>query len=245
MSRPFQFQIHVVEHGNRRARIGHIVFSDPATRTSMRVATAMDLLCLLRQAERECDALLFTAQGPVFCSGGNLRDHVQQGPIKGRAANRKIAGTLAALAGLSIPTVGLVEHDALGGGIELLSACDFVVTTPYVLLGFWQRRLGLSFGWGGGARLEDRIGRSRLQRLALEARAVSAQEAVEVGLVDQIVPSWSALADALALCLRLGLLPRESVSAMKKRTAKNERTVFEKLWFRKDHKAALARFSSR
>ncbi len=245
MKNPFLFQVHLIEHGDRRVRVGHLLFDDSASRNSLRVSTASELLKFLRRAEKECDALLFSAAGPVFCSGGNLRDHDTQGPTKGRAANRKIAAVLSVLDGLSIPTVALVERDALGGGVELLSAFDFILTTPHVLLGFWQRRLGLSFGWGGGARLESRIGVGRLRRLALEARAVSAGEALEVGLVDQVVPTWSALGDALALCLRLGSLPRKSVAAMKKRTPKNERAVFEKLWFGADHKAALGRFLSR
>ena len=230
---------------NRKATIGSIVFSDPDSRNSFRLETAREFAKLLLKIEKSCDALFFEARGRVFCSGGNLSDHQKQGAVRGRAANREIAKVLSKLNELKIPTLALVDGDALGGGVELLSAFDVVIASPHVLLGFWQRRLGLAFGWGGGARLAKRLGGARLSRAGLEARALTAEEAREVGLIDIVVARHAGRAVAEEELGRLVSWPLAAVSAFKasRKTsaadARSERGLFEKLWFAVDHRRFL------
>lgn len=242
--------------GHQAAVVGELVFSDVETRNSFRVTTAADLSKHLKVLEKTCGVLLFRAEGRVFCSGGNLNDHVSQGPLKGKAANREITKVLSQLNELKIPTVAFVEGDALGGGLELLSAFDFVWSTPHVLFGFWQRRMGLAFGWGGGARLVRRLGAGLVARYALEARALTAHEALRTGLIDRVVSrscsdSKELREDLRLELMRLALLPKSSVQALKAprkvpaAEARAEQKVFEKLWFGPTHRAALQSFRNR
>lgn len=251
----FQFSHHAVAFGanaSRTVTIGELIFSDPSSRNSLKLESARELSKFLPQIEKSCDALIFRSEGRVFCSGGNLKDHLAQGASGGKAANREIAAALSSLSTLKIPTIAMIEGDALGGGLELLSAFDVVMSAPHVLFGFWQRRLGLSFGWGGGARLARRLGSpARLATLALESRALTATEARDAGLVDRINPTWSLRSEVLAEALRLASLPRVSVAAMKalravpRAEALIEQRSFEKLWFGETHRQRLESFAKR
>jgi enoyl-CoA hydratase/carnithine racemase len=249
----FKFSHHSIQLGAVRAAgrivsIGELVFSDHSSRNSFSLETSRELLKILPQIEKTCDALLFRSEGRVFCSGGNLKDQVALGASKSKLANREITKCLTRLSQLSIPTIALVEGDALGGGLELLSAFDSVVATPHAVFGLWQRRMGLSFGWGGGARLKRLMPPGELTRLALESAPLSATEAKIKGFVDHLAPSWSARSNALALALRLASLPQASVKVMKELKqvsaveARREQIAFEKLWFGPAHKARLAAF---
>lgn len=236
---------------DRNVTVGEIVFRDDSTRNSFRLESSRELLKLLPQIEKTCDAMLFRSEGRVFCSGGNLKDHIGQGREGGKKANREITKCLSKISQLSVPAVALVEGDVFGGGIELLSAFDVVVSTPHAVFGLWQRRLGLSFGWGGGARLLRMTAPAELSRLALESAPLSASEALATGLVDHLAPVWSARTNAIATALRLASLPRASVRSMKNlkhvspAEAKREQQAFEKLWFGPEHKSRLTSFGKR
>lgn len=251
MSSVFRFSHHSVSGSDRVAHVGELVFRDDSSRNSFRLETSREVLKILPKIEKTCDALLFRSEGRVFCSGGNLKDHLAQGPSKGRLANREITKCLSRLSGLSIPTVALVEGDVLGGGLELLSAFDSVMSVPEALFGLWQRRLGLSFGWGGGQRMLRLMSAHELSRLALESRPLTAAAAMDIGFVDRLTPTWSAHSDALTVASHLALLPKSSVQAMKDlrkipaADSRREQIAFEKLWFGPAHKARLTEFSKR
>lgn len=263
-SKVFEFSFHsvVLSHAansslNRPAGrsksvcIGELIFSDDATRNSLSLATAKELAKYIPKIEETCDVLIFRSEGRVFCSGGNLKDQLEQGATRSRVANRFITTTLHRLSELKIPTIAMVQGDIYGGGIEWLSTFDVVLAEPHVIFGFWQRRLGLTFGWGGGARLVRRLGSATVARLALEARALDSREALDLGLVDQVVTKRRLREAAFAEALRLASLPKVSVTAMKSlravpvTEARREQRVFEKLWFGPDHKARIEGFGRR
>jgi enoyl-CoA hydratase/carnithine racemase len=186
------------------------------------------------------DGLLLTAQGRLFCAGGDLGDYGRmKTAAQGKAVNRKITAALEALAVWPKPTACVVLGDCFGGGVELISAFDRVFCVPEAMLGLWQRRVALSFGWGGGARLERRLGLKRLQGLALEARTFSAYEAREIGLVDDVVLLTQALAVAEEWIEKTAALPSAPVSGLKGFVASVEKKLFEKLWWNDEHRSVL------
>ncbi len=232
---------------DRGVTIANVMFDDPSSRNSFRVSTSRELLKLLPQIEKLADVMVFRSTGRVFCSGGNLKDHIAQGAVKSRSANREITKCLARLSALEIPTVAVVRGDAFGGGLELLSAFDVVIAAPHVLLGFWQRRLGLSFGWGGGARFVKRVtSPARLVGLALEARALTASEALRHGIVDRVAASWAIEGVVQADVVRMATLSDVSVRALKGLKAvtpveaRREQSLFEKIWYGPVHRAFLS-----
>lgn len=220
-----------------------LVFSRPEAANAFSLDDALQLQRILR-TQKSAKVLIWRTTGSrCFCAGGDLAAYAKMSKRdQGIAANKKIARALAELAGFPAVTLAIVEGDCWGGGVELLSAFDSVWAVPYAAFGLWQRRIGLSFGWGGGARLERRIGKARLSRLALGAQAVTAMQAADLGLVDRIIGADDVERELRRWFKQQRRLPFEPVAALKTMTAKNEASWFRRLWWTPSHKQVLARF---
>lgn len=99
---------------------------------------------------------------------------------------------LARLQSLPLITVAYIEGMALGGGAELITACDYRLARENALLGFVQVRIGITTVWGGGARLVQLIGYNKALNLIATGRTFSGVEAAKMGFVDQLLPSVEA-----------------------------------------------------
>ena len=221
-----------------------ITLDAPTVGNAFSVKDAEALLKALKKYEKDNNVhgLLFTAKGRLFCSGGNLSDYGKmKSANQGKAVNRKITAALKALSSWPKPTICVVQGDCFGGGVELMSAFDKVIALPEVMIGLWQRRVALTFGWGGGARIEARVGAKRLKILALEARSFSAHEAFEFGLVDEVTMKSQAMENALAWIKQAARLPKAPIATIKSFDSKKELKSFEKLWWNGEHKSILAK----
>lgn len=198
---------------------------------------------ILKTNKSKFKALIFSSEGErFFCAGGNLKLYADmKGRQMGILTNRKIRIQLEQLARLPVPTLALVEGECYGGGIELLSCFDFIFSTPTSKFGLWQRKIGLTFGWGGGARLLKRMTEHKLKQLCLEAKTLSASEAWALQLVDQVVHKNKLQKSAHKWSQDILSLPMEPVPGIKRLT-QNEVATFEGLWTNKSHKAALKKF---
>ena len=97
------------------------------------------------------------------------------------------------------PTVAAIENLALGGGLELAMACNARVCTPKAQLGLPELQLGVIPGFGGTQRLPRLVGLPKALEMIMKSKPVKAEEALKLGLVDQVVPAQSLLAAAMAL----------------------------------------------
>jgi enoyl-CoA hydratase/carnithine racemase len=107
-----------------------------------------------------------------------------------------LQAAFSAIARIPKPTVAAVTGYALGAGCELTLACDFRVAAENAKLGQPEVLLGLIPGAGGTQRLSRLIGPARAKDMIFTGRFVSAQEALEIGLVDEVVASDDVLAAA-------------------------------------------------
>lgn len=228
-------------------RIAHFVLDDPKSRNALSIKQAEKLATelQLKSSKRNYDAVLLTANSSPFCSGGNLSDYAgMKLPAQGKAVNRKIAAILDLLSTLPVPTACVVQGDCLGGGLELLGSFDYVVSVPEAQFGFWQRRIALSFGWGGRKRLARRLSDSKIDQLAMSSRNLSAAEALQIGLIDQITLSVKAEDAAREWLTKTASLPALPLQELKKSIGKkpDEQKFFEKLWWNKEHLKVLQKF---
>ena len=132
------------------------------------------------------------------------------GMLRGRASARLTAAASAALALLvlrvpdllvspwnaHVPVVAAVNGFALGGGLELALACDFILASENARLGLVEAKLGLVPGFGGVARLSRRVGRAMASELLFTAGQVPAAEALRIRLVNRVVPLAELLTEA-------------------------------------------------
>lgn len=191
-------------------------------------------------------ALILTGEGG-FCAGGDLASVRSDLLAPGAAAGMQswMARQLDAIERLPAPVLAAVEGPCLGGGAELLMACDLVVVAPDARIGFLQARMGVSPGWGGGARLVARLGRGPALRLLLEARPLPAAEALRLGLAHRLAEPGGALELARSWAAELSAHPPEVVAAAvalaRGGDPREERAWFLRLWGGAAHQEALAR----
>ncbi len=217
-------------------------FHDSVSRNSFSLRAAEELRSICEEARGTYKGMIFSAPGRVFCSGGNLADYAAMTSADpGKDVNRRISEVLEDLSRLSVPSVCVVHGDCFGGGLELISAFDVILSVPSALFGFWQRKIGLSFGWGGGTRLMARMGEQLVRQFALKAATFGALEAKRVGLIDGICVEPLLMDEAFARIKEMISLPSLPVGLLKALEPENERASFENLWWNEEHRAALAK----
>ncbi|MBK8900121.1 MAG: enoyl-CoA hydratase/isomerase family protein [Anaerolineaceae bacterium] len=207
-------------------------------------------------ADTAVRVLIITGVGDkAFVSGGDLKE-LSEHPEReaGERLNRVMRDALVQLTRLPIPVIAAVNGDAFGGGCEILTACDLRVAASHARFCFAQVRNALCTGWGGTGRLVNLLGQARALDLLLTSRIFSAEEAQQLGLVQQVVAEEVGLATAVThLTQSLIKLPQHALAASKQlvyATSQPESTVtnqletslFVDLWSQPDHLEALAAF---
>ena len=114
---------------------------------------------------------------------------------------------------LGKPVIAAIEGYAVGGGLELAIWCDLRVAARDATLGMLNRRFGVPAIDLGTIRLPRMIGQGRALDLILTGRAVSADEALQIGLVDRVVHAGRSLAGAQSLARDLAAFPQEGLRA--------------------------------
>jgi enoyl-CoA hydratase len=133
-------------------------------------------------------ALLVTGAGDkAFVAGADIAQMQSFGPAEAQAFSERGHRTFRALEMLPIPAVALVNGYALGGGCELALACDWIVASERAAFGQPEVNLGVVAGFGGTQRLPRRIGLARAMELLVTGRMAKAEEALRIGLVNQVV----------------------------------------------------------
>ncbi|HET7012305.1 MAG TPA: crotonase/enoyl-CoA hydratase family protein, partial [Streptosporangiaceae bacterium] len=142
----------------------------------------------------------------TFCSGADLR---AIGTPAGNKATPDGDGPMGPTRlVLSKPVIAAIAGHAVAGGLELALWCDLRVAEEDAVLGVFCRRWGVPLIDGGTVRLPRLIGQSRALDLILTGRAVQADEALSMGLVNRVVPHGQAIAAAQALASELAALPQ-------------------------------------
>jgi enoyl-CoA hydratase len=114
-----------------------------------------------------------------------------------------------------VPLIAAVRGFALGGGCELAMACDMVVAADDAQFGQPEIKLGIIPGAGGTQRLTRALGKAKAMELILTGRNIGAAEALERGLVSQVVAREETLNAALALAGEVAAMPPLAVRAAK------------------------------
>ncbi len=134
--------------------------------------------------------LLVTGSGDkAFVAGADISEMRQLTADQARAFSEKGMQVMRALEALPVPVIALVQGYALGGGCELAMACDWIIASDRAVFGQPEVNLGIPPGFGGTQRLTRLVGRARALELIITARQIKADEALAIGLVNQVVPA--------------------------------------------------------
>jgi len=191
---------------------GHVttvILDRPAVKNAVDRITAAALADAFRAFEADDSArvAVLWGAGGTFCSGADL------GAIADPERRNRVApdgdgpmGPTRML--LSKPVIAAISGYAVAGGLELALWCDLRVAEDDATMGVFCRRWGVPLIDGGTIRLPRLIGLSRALDLILTGRPVKASEAADIGLVNRVVPSGTARAEAEALAAHIATFPQ-------------------------------------
>lgn len=139
-------------------------------------------------ADSGARALLVTGAGEkAFVAGADISQMQNFDSAQAQAFSERGNRTFRAFEMLPVPAVALVNGYALGGGCELAMACDWIVASERAMFGQPEVNLGVVAGFGGTQRLTRLVGRAMAMDLLVTGRMVKADEALRIGLVNQVV----------------------------------------------------------
>ncbi len=127
--------------------------------------------------------LLVTGSGKAFAVGADIKEMSERGPETGRTMSEEGQRVFQSLEDLPFATIAVVNGFALGGGLELALACDFIVASEKAKMGTPEVSLGLICGYGGTQRLSRIVGRSRARLITLTGDVYTAEQMEKWGVV--------------------------------------------------------------
>lgn len=204
-----------------------VVLSRPGHRNAVDAATARLLheAVLKFEADPSARVLVLWGAGGTFCAGADLKAIAagDMNPLEPVPEDRREAAlSLGPMGPTRLmtrkPTIAAIAGHAVAGGLELALWCDLRVAEADSVLGVFCRRFGVPLIDGGTVRLPRLIGLSRALDLILTGRAVSADEALSMGLVNRVVPVGHAREAAEALAHELAALPFECLLSDRRST---------------------------
>ena len=168
-------------------------------------------------------ALIITGEGSAFCAGGNIKDiHDKKGMFDGNAAlisdnyRHNIQRMSLAMHNVEVPVIAAVNGPAIGAGFDLACMCDFRLGTPATRFGETFINLGLIPGDGGAWFLQRLVGYQRAAELTFTGRIINAEEAMQLGLLLEIVKPEELLNRATALAADFAAKPPQALRMTKR-----------------------------
>src|ERR1044072_5214715 len=165
-----------------------IRFSRPEIRNPLSVEVLNELNEIIETVSTNSSIknVIFTGTDEIFASGANLReiaevtaDSAREFALRGQALMNKIAGS-------PQTTIAAVNGACFGGALDLALACDRRIASPNAVFCHPGAKLGIMTGWGGTQRLPRLIGEAKALQMFLTARQITAEEALQIGLIDNI-----------------------------------------------------------
>jgi len=212
-----------------------------------RLADEVDALA----ADATVRVIVLTGSGGYFVAGTDLAEMLDMTPEDHTRLNT--GRVFSALRQCAKPVIAAVEGYALGGGCELALCCDLIVAGSSARFGQPEIRVGIMPGAGGTQKLTRIMGPYRAMKLILTGEAVAAPEALQLGMLSEVVPDGTALERALDLARTIASMPPLAVRAVKEvvRAGQNlpldgalalERKAFQLLFDTKDQKEGMRAF---
>ena len=215
-----------------------LTMSQPATRNALTGNTAVEEFvqaCAAISADRTLRAVILTGEGPVFSSGGNVKDmqrYFQQklSPETIREESRNgIQRLPKALYNLDLPVIAAVNGPAIGAGLDLTCMCDIRIASEKATFAESFVKVGIVPGDGGAWLLPRAVGMSKASEMAFTGEALSAQDALACGLVSRVVPHESLMEVAMVLAQKIAANPGGVLRMTKRLLREGERATLESL----------------
>ena len=249
-----------VLHVERRGPAALLTIDRPEAGNSIsaEVTAALDAAVTSLEHDDGVVAIVITGAGDkFFSSGGDIKQYRQLATREQLDdAFERPRRLMDRLESLPLPVIAAVNGIALGGGAELMLACDLRLASPNARIGFPYVRLGLIPGWHGTERLTRMCGYANAMSLLATGDPVDAGESLRLGLVNRICDDAPVVDCAVALTERLAEAAPLSIGATKRvlqaawhlprdRARQMAEEEFASLWMSEDHREAETAFAEK
>lgn len=210
-------------------RVTVVTIDRPEVRNAVDGPTARSLADAFRKFDQDGEALvaILTGSGGYFCAGADLKAMTTD-PSRANRVDADGDGPMGpSRMVLDKPVIAAIEGFAVAGGLELALWCDLRVAAEDAVLGFFDRRWGVPLIDGGTVRLPRLIGHSRALDMLLTGRGVPASEAFEMGLVNRVAPSGTALEAARSLASEIAGFPQNCLRSDRRSAIEQWNLPFE------------------
>ncbi|MDD5038826.1 MAG: enoyl-CoA hydratase-related protein [Dehalococcoidales bacterium] len=191
----------------KKSHIAHITLNRPETGNIINRQLAQELEDTCHRINQDSDIYVVVITGAgdrVFCGGSELEQLIQAGNTSGGSLPkltdvRVECGVTTAIANIDRPVIAAINGDAIGQGLELALSCDIRLASDRARFSLPQVASGLIPMSGGTQRLPRLIDRGKALELILTAESISAEEALEIGLVNKVIAPENLASEAEAL----------------------------------------------
>lgn len=171
--------------------VARITLDRPEKRNALSIALSDELITAIGRVQESTaiKVLVIDGEGDTFCAGDDITEMPAWGDADGVMRRvRRYQAMANALEELDKITVAAVDGFAVGGGLEITMACDFVVATRRARWGMPEVDVGITPGWGGTTRMARLIGRRMTKEVNLLGALHPAARALQLGLWNRVVP---------------------------------------------------------
>jgi len=222
----------------RDGAIQILTMSQPETRNALTGNTAVDELveaCSAIRLDTSIRVVVLTAEGPVFSSGGNVKDMLrfQNQKLLPETIREEYRNGIQrlprALYNLDVPVICAINGPAIGAGLDLTCMCDIRIASEKATFAESFVKVGIVPGDGGAWLLPRAVGMSKAAEMAFTGDSLSAQEARACGLVSRVVAPEKLMEEALNLANKIAANPGGVLRMTKRLLREGERSTLDSL----------------
>jgi 2-(1,2-epoxy-1,2-dihydrophenyl)acetyl-CoA isomerase len=208
-----------------RGAVAIVTLNRPGLSNTLNVQMAMDLLAAAMTCARNpaVRAVVLTGAGDNFCFGGDLRGMISKGQAESyiRELTSYLHAAISLFVRMDPPVIAAIRGTVAGGGVGLAAMADLAIAGERAKFNLAYTAVGLTPDCGTSFLLPRAVGVRRTMELMLLNRALSAQEALNWGLVNRVVADAKVLDEALAIAAQLASGPTHAYGKVKRLIAQS------------------------
>jgi len=207
--------------------IGVVQLNRPSVLNAINFELLSELVNALEEFDNDAavKVIILTGSGRAFAAGADLAEMSQKTPVDLTLGRRFELWDR--IRKISKPIIAAVDGYCLGGGFELAMASDIIFASEAATFGQPEVNVGIIPGAGGTQRLTRAVGKYKAMEMILTGRAIQAEEAHRVGLVNRVVPTESLMEEAKKLAIDIASKPPISIRSAKEAILKAQDTTLE------------------
>jgi enoyl-CoA hydratase len=173
----------------KKESIATVKIHRPEVLNALNIETVQELSHAVDDLEKDTSVkvVILTGEGKAFIAGADIKQMKEMTSLQAKTFSEAGHMLLQKIEASHLPFIAAVNGFALGGGCEVMMACDIIIASSKALIGQPEINLGIHPGFGGTQRLPRLVGKTKAKELLFTGRNLSAQEALEIGLVNNVV----------------------------------------------------------